>query len=106
MFFNDAHRDGQTQPGASLLGGKERVEEPLLNFPGNTLAGINYLQKDDRNRVTRNGQGGASGTKRNGTAPSNTLSRVLNKVNQYLFDLSGVHSNPEVGIPIRLDRRR
>ena len=32
MFFNNARRDRQTQTGAGLFGGKERVEEALPNF--------------------------------------------------------------------------
>ena len=45
MFFNNARRDRQTQPGAGLFGGKERVEEALLNVQGNTLAGVNRPPK-------------------------------------------------------------
>src|SRR5437773_11045363 len=46
MFFNNARRDRQTQPGAGLFGGKERVEEALLNFQRDALAGVNQFQDD------------------------------------------------------------
>ena len=62
MFFNNARRDRQAQPSAGLFGGKERVEEALLNFQGNTLAGVNHLQNDYGSGLTRQGHQGASRT--------------------------------------------
>src|SRR5881396_4408989 len=53
MFFNYARSDRQTQPGPGLFGGKERVEEALLYFQGDALAGVNHLQNDNGNGVTR-----------------------------------------------------
>src|SRR2546430_13689479 len=53
MLFNNARRNREAQPGASLFGGKERVEEALLNFQGDTLAGVNHLQNDCRSGATR-----------------------------------------------------
>src|SRR5438132_13065306 len=52
MFFNNARRDRQAQPGAGLFRGEERVEKPLLNFQGNTLAVVNHFQNDHRSGVT------------------------------------------------------
>src|SRR5881394_4104226 len=55
MFFNNAHRDRQAKSGAGLFGGKEWVEEALLYFQGNTLAGVNHLQNDYGSGVTHQG---------------------------------------------------
>src|SRR5437667_12563648 len=95
MFFNNARRNRQAQSGAGLLGGKKRVEKPLLNFQGDTLAGVNYLQNDYGSGVTRQGHQGASCTQRNRAVPPNTFRRVLNEVNQHLFNLLRVNSNPQ-----------
>src|SRR6266480_2002548 len=93
MFFNNARRNGQTQPGAGLFGGKERVKKALLNLPGNALAGVNHLQNGYGSGVTRQWHQGASGTQRNRAAAFDTFRRVLDEVNQHLFDLFGVDSN-------------
>src|SRR3989442_4810600 len=106
MFFNNARRDRQAKPGAGLFGGKERVEETLLNFQGDALAGVNHFQNDYGSGVTRlrseamarqarQGHQRASRTQCNRAVPANTFSRVLNEVDQHLFDLLRVNSNPQ-----------
>src|SRR3989442_15817279 len=95
MFFDNACRDRQAQSGAGLFGGKERVEQALLNFQGNTLAGVNHLQNSYGSGVTSQGHQGASRTECNRAVPSNTFPRVLNEVNQELFDLFRINSNPQ-----------
>src|SRR5438552_5677879 len=95
MFFNNARRDRKAQPRAGLFGGKERVEKPLLNFQGDTLAGVNYLQNDYGSGLTRQGHHGASRTQGNRAVPSDTFRGVLDEVNQHLFDLLRVNSNPQ-----------
>ena len=104
MFFNNARRDRQAQPGAGLFGGKEWVEETFLNFQGDTLAGVDHFQNDYGNSATclrpsakarqaRQGHQGASRTQCDCAVPSNAFRRVLNEVNQHLFDLLRVNSN-------------
>src|SRR5204862_7790209 len=91
MLFNNARRNRQAQPGARVFGGKERVEKPLLNFQGDTLAGVNHLQNDCRrgatrlrseatSRQARQGRQAASRTQCNRSVPANTFRRVLNQV--------------------------
>src|SRR5882672_11839233 len=53
MFFNNARRNRQAQPGAGLFGGKERVEETLLHVQRDTLTCVNHLQNDNGSGVTR-----------------------------------------------------
>src|SRR5947209_5310066 len=60
MFFNNARRDRQAKPGAGLFGGKERVEETLLNFQGDALAGVNHFQDDYGSGLTCQGHQRAS----------------------------------------------
>src|SRR6266508_5494521 len=69
VFFNNASRDRQAQPGTGLFGGKERVEETLLNLQGNTLAGVNHFQNGHRRGVTRQMHQGASRTQCNRAVP-------------------------------------
>src|SRR5438874_13489173 len=95
MFFNNTRRDRQAKSGAGLFGGKEWVEETLLYFQGNTLAGVNHLQNDYGSGVTRQGHQGASRTQCDRAVPPNAFRRVLNEVNQHLFDLLRVNSNPQ-----------
>src|SRR6266404_4388627 len=45
VFHNSAH-NSQTQPGATLLGGKVRQEQPFLNVARNSLPGVGDNQFD------------------------------------------------------------
>ena len=108
MFFNYARRDRQAQPGASLFSGKERIEKTLLNLSRDALAGVHHFQDDDGGRLTRlrpeataqpahQGHDRASSTECNRPVPSDAFRRVLNEVDQHLFDLLRVNPNPQVG---------
>src|SRR5882724_12938304 len=96
MLFDNARGNRQAEPRAGFFGGKERVEEALLYFQWDTLAGVNYLQYDYGSCLTRlrseaasrqAGQGheGASRTFRasrtqcNRAFPPDTFRRVLNE---------------------------
>src|SRR5947199_9898571 len=95
MLLDNARRNRQAQPGAGLFGGEERVEEALLYFQRDTLAGVNHLQNDHGSGVTLQGHLSASRAECKRAVPSDAFRRVLNDVDQHLFDLLWVNSNPQ-----------
>ena len=86
VLLDNSRRDGKAQSRSAFLGGEEGIKQALLHLSRNPFSGVGNFQ----NR----GIGFVVDAQRDYSFVPDAVRRVLNQVDQHLFDLLGVRAHP------------
>src|SRR2546422_5660395 len=93
VLFDNSRSDRQPETGPAVLGGKEWVKQPLLDFGRDAFARVGDLEDHDFSMRAAQMFRFRSGAQRDGSIVTNTVGGVLHQVDQDLFDLLLIDAN-------------